>query len=295
MIEHPVHELHPKDPRPAPAVLLGPVLFEEHAAKSAHVVALYHLSVAPRRRRNGEGDLLLHRRRRGRGRRLARLLRRRGLARRHLARPLRRRGRQPPPPQAVRQVRPEDDLVHPGPLDRDVPGGDEADRRRGARDRHARLLAREPDLDDAGAGGGRPDQVHRPDRGRLRPPADRLRRAVVGVLERHERAAAQARDQVRPQPDAQGLPPVLRPRRRHVDEDRLLEAAGGVDEAARPRPGDRPDRDPGELVPRRPAADDVHQGRAQQPRLRQPAAPRGDLARPVRLHLPRGGVRGLRR
>ncbi len=49
-------------------------------------------------------------------------------------------------------------------------------------------------------------QVHRPDRGRLRPPADRLRRAVVGVLERHQRAAARARDQVRPQPDAQRLP-----------------------------------------------------------------------------------------
>ena len=37
---------------------------------------------------------------------------------------------------------------------------------------------------------------------RLRAPPDRLRRAVVGVLERHERAAAQARDQVRPQPHA---------------------------------------------------------------------------------------------
>ena len=46
-----------------------------------------------------------------------------------------------------------------------------------------------------------------------------------------------------------------------VDEDRLLEEAGGVDEAARPRRGDGPDRDPRELVPRRPAADDVHQGR----------------------------------
>ena len=47
-----------------------------------------------------------------------------------------------------------------------------------------------------------------------RPPADRLRRAVVGVLERHQRAPAQARDQVRPQPDAQRLPPVLRAGRR---------------------------------------------------------------------------------
>ena len=125
---------------------------------------------------------------------------------------------------------------------------------------HARVLAREPDRDDPRAGGGRPRQVHRPDRGGVRAPADRLRRAVVGVLERHERAAAEARDQVRPQPDAPRLPPVLRPGRRLVDEDRLLEAAGRVDEAARARRGDRPDRDPGELAPRRPAADDVHQG-----------------------------------
>ena len=35
----------------------------------------------------------------------------------------------------------------------------------------------------------------------------------------------EARHQVRPQPDAQGLPPLLRPRRRLVDEDRLLEGA----------------------------------------------------------------------
>ena len=127
-----------------------------------------------------------------------------------------------------------------------------------------------------------------------RPPPDRLRRALVGVLERHQRAPAQARDQVRPQPDAPRLRPVLRAGRRLVDEDRLLEEARGVDEAARPRRGDRPDRDPGELVPRRPPADDVHQGRPEQPRLRQPAAPRGDLARPVRLRLPRGGLRRLR-
>ena len=164
----------------------------------------------------------------------------------------------------------------------------------GPRDRHARLLAREPDLDDARAGGKGPAQVHFVDRGRVRAPADRLRRAVVGVLERDERAPPEARHQVRPQPDAQGLPPLLRPGRRLLDEDRLLEGPGRVDEAARARRGDRPGRDPGELVPRRPAADDVHQGRPEQPRVRQPAAPRGDLARPVRLHLPRGGLRRLR-
>src|SRR6266496_4412907 len=183
-------------------------------------------------------------------------------------------------------LRPEDDLVHSGTLDRDLPRADQAGRRRRPRDRYARLLAREPDLDDARAGGGRPRQVHRPDRGRLRPPPYRLRRALVGVLQRHERAPAQARDQVRPQPDAQGLPPVLRPRRRLVDEDRLLEEAGGVDEAARPRRGDRPDRDPCELVPRRPTTDEVHQVRTQQPRRRQPAPPRADLGRPVRSQLP---------
>ncbi len=50
---------------------------------------------------------------------------------------------------------------------------------------------------------------------------------------------------------------------------------------------DRPDRDPGLLVPRRPAADDVHQEGPEQPRLRQPARYRADLARPVRLGLSR--------
>src|SRR5712691_11161160 len=40
MIEHSVRELHAEDTRPAPALLLGPVLIEEHAAESAHVIAL---------------------------------------------------------------------------------------------------------------------------------------------------------------------------------------------------------------------------------------------------------------
>ena len=59
------------------------------------------------------------------------------------------------------------------------------------------------------------------------------------------------------------------------------------------RRGDRPHRDPGQLVPRRPAADDVHQDRAEQPRLRQPARHRADLVRPVRLGLPRVRLRGV--
>ena len=43
----------------APAILLGPVLVQEHTAESAHVVALYHQQSSHRRRRNGQGDLLL--------------------------------------------------------------------------------------------------------------------------------------------------------------------------------------------------------------------------------------------
>ena len=217
------------------------------------------------------------RRRRRRGRRLARLVRRRGLARRHLARPVRRRGRHAAAAQAVRAVRHEDDLVHPGHSIETFP---EQTRRSSTPGHeigmhgytHENPIAMTPEQEEAVL-------VKCIDliEGVSRPPADRLRGAVVGVLERHERAAAQARHQVRPQPDAQRLPPLLRPRRRHVDEDRLLEAGRGVDEAARARPGDRPDRDPGQLVPRRPAADDVHQGRAEQPRLRQPARHRADL------------------
>ena len=40
VIEHSVRELHPEDTRPAPAVLLGPVLIEKHTAESAHIKAL---------------------------------------------------------------------------------------------------------------------------------------------------------------------------------------------------------------------------------------------------------------
>jgi peptidoglycan/xylan/chitin deacetylase (PgdA/CDA1 family) len=39
----------------------------------------------------------------------------------------------------------------------------------------------------------------------------------------------------------------------------------------RARRGDQPGRDAGELVPRRPAADNVRQGQRQQPRFRQPS------------------------
>ena len=50
---------------------------------------------------------------------------------------------------------------------------------------------------------------------------------------------------------------------------------------------------PGKLVARRSTADDVHQDGAEQPRLRQPSRHRADLARPVRLRVPRVRLRGL--
>ena len=108
-----------------------------------------------------------------------------------------------------------------------------ADRRGGPRDRHARLHAREPDRDDGRAGRGRDAQVRRPHRAGLGPAPDRLRRAVVGVLDDHERAAAQARHQVRPLADARRLHALLRARRRHLDADRLLQEGRGLDGAAR--------------------------------------------------------------
>ena len=99
--------------------------------------------------------------------------------------------------------------------------------------------------------------------------------------------------QVRPLAHAPRLPAVLRPRRRLLDEDRLREAGRGVDGAARARRGDRPRRDPRELVPRRPAADDVHQDGAEQPRVRQPPGHRAAVDGSVRLGLPRVRLRGL--
>ena len=50
---------------------------------------------------------------------------------------------------------------------------------------------------------------------------------------------------------------------------------------------------PGELVPRRPPADDVHQDGAEQPRVRQPARHRAALDGSVRLGLPRVRLRRL--
>src|SRR4051794_41628323 len=64
-----------------------------------------------------------------------------------------------------------------------------------------------------------------------------------------------------------------------------------MDEAAGARRGDRPHRDSRELVPRRPAADAVHQGQPEQPRVREPTRHRADVAGPGRLGVPREGVR----
>ena len=55
--------------------------------------------------------------------------------------------------------------------------------------------------------------------------ADRLCRAVVGVLHRHQRAAARARHQIRPLADAPRPPALLRAGRRQLDQDRLFQEA----------------------------------------------------------------------
>lgn len=67
------------------------------------------------------------------------------------------------------------------------------------------------------------------------------------------------RHQVRPQPDAQRLPPLLRTQGRQLDQDRLQPAPRHLDETPGARRRNRPGGDSGQLVPRRPAADDVHQ------------------------------------
>ena len=96
---------------------------------------------------------------------MARLVRRRELAGRHLARALRRArwGRR-----GCCGCSSGTASRRPGssPATRSRPSREETDdgRRRRARDRHPRLLAREPDRDDARAGDRRPRQVHRPRR-----------------------------------------------------------------------------------------------------------------------------------
>ena len=60
---------------------------------------------------------------------------------------------------------------------------------------------------------------------------------------------------------------------------RLFQEGRGMDAAAEARQGDRPRRGRRQLVCRRPAADDVHEEGAEQPRLRQSARHRGAVAR----------------
>ena len=186
----------------------------------------------------------------------------------------------------------EDDLVRPGPLDRDVP---RPDRRRSSTPatrsactgtRHENPIAMSREQETAVL-----DRCIDLIEERLRAASHRLRRAVVGVPPVTNELLLERGHQVRPLVDAQRLPALLRPGRRQWTKIDYTQAGRGLDEAAGARAGDRPRRDPGELVPRRPAADDVHQDQPEQPRLRQPAPPRGDVARPVRLGLPRDGLR----
>ena len=184
-----------------------------------------------------QGDLLRLRHRCRRGRRLARFLWRPGLALRHLTRPVLRRGRHAAAGPAVRTFRHSDLVVHPRPLDRDLPLAMQGGVRRRPRDRPARLFAREPHRDDAQAGRGRARQVHRPDRRAHRPHRQGLCRAMVGVQPGDQRAADQEGHPVRPQPDEPRLHPVLRAGRRSLDADRLFQAGARMDGAAGARRG----------------------------------------------------------
>ena len=185
-----------------------------------------------RRTNDGQGNSvrLRHRRRCRSG--LAGQLWRRGFARRYFARPVRRRGRQPAAAQDVRAARHQDDVVHSRPLDRDVSQGDEGGGRRRPRDRHPRLQPREPDRHDARAGDRDPRQVHRSGDQAFGQAADRLRGAMVGVLDRDQRAPARARHQVRPLAHAQRSPALLCAGGRSLDQDRLCQEAARMDGAA---------------------------------------------------------------
>ena len=175
-------------------------------------------------------------------------------------------------------LRPARHVVLAGALDRDVPPGVRRGRRGRARDRRARVLAREPDRDDAAAGVGHPRPLHRPD---------------------HRTRRARPTGYVAPWWEFSSVTNELLLERgitydhslMHRDFEPYYVRVGDswtpidydgrgreLDEAAGPRRGDGPRRDPGQLVPRRPAADDVHQEQPEQPRLRQPAPHRGDVA-----------------
>ena len=120
-----------------------------------------------------------------------------------------------------------------------------------------------------------------------------LRGAVVGDERVYAASADGARHQVRPQPDAQRLRALLDADQRGVDVDRLFQAGEDVDEADEEGHHLPHRADSGKLVPRRPAAHDVHEEGAELRRLDQPARHRGVVARPVRLGISRDGLRGL--
>ncbi|CAA9533077.1 MAG: hypothetical protein AVDCRST_MAG49-37, partial [uncultured Thermomicrobiales bacterium] len=206
------------------------------------------------------------------------------LAEHDLARRVRpRRGRADPA--AARPARHPGDVLRAGAHRRDLPRCRPGDRRRRARGRPPRLPAREPGR--VGLRGGRAAGA-RAGAGRARAyrrcPPGRLPLAVVGQQPAHGRAAARARLPLRELVDGARLRALLVPGR-------------GRDPGRRPlpvRPRGRPRRDARELGPRRLPPLRV-------PARRQPRQPgavgavegRGDLARRVRLHAPRGAGRGL--
>lgn len=99
-----------------------------------------------------------------------------------------------------------------------------------------------------GAAARRPRQVVPPHHRVLREAAARECGPVVGVLGGGDGADAAVRDRVRPLDVAPRLPGVLPPQGRQLDEDRLLEEGGGVDEAAGEGRGDGAGGDPRKLV-----------------------------------------------
>ena len=95
--------------------------------------------------------------------------------------------------------------------------------------------------------------VHRPDRARRRPAPDRLRRAVVGVLAvTNELLLKHGIKYDHSLMHNDFTPYYVRVGDSWTKID-YSQAGRGVDEAAAAGRGDRSDRDPGQLVPRRPA------------------------------------------
>ncbi|TXT10574.1 hypothetical protein VHUM_02079 [Vanrija humicola] len=190
---------------------------------------------------------------------MAGLVRGRGLASGHLAWPLRRRGRRAAPPQTLHQAQHQDVVVYPGSQPRHVPRAAGCRAGRGARDRPARLLAREPDVAVDRAAARHPQQDVGPDGRVHRQGAGGQRRAVVGGERGGHQAAAGQGDPVRPLAPAPRLAGVLCAHQRQLEEDRLRRARRDVDGARQARAGHGARRDPRQLGPGRPAAHAVHE------------------------------------